>query len=263
MPTAPTSTKSWKASRFQIRMGHTTKADFNTPVTPNCFDNMLGPCPTIVYEGPLTWDCAAGTWSPIGLQSHFGYDGSRNILVEIRYTGGPGSGGVTTRTDTSINRAYTHTGNTSNPYSAPCWIIPIPGQNMGAKHCLSVTSSNVLIAPDTVRVGGSTIVRAYNCPARNFYQMAASLGQRPALALGNYQVFLTVDPIFLVSVLFGPPIFTNYGGTVSTSGIATATLNVPTIPQLVGIDVFHAAVLYNSKGGILGATNTDGTRMTR
>jgi len=260
---APTSTKTWNASRFQMRMGHTTKSDFNTPVTPNCFDDMLGPCPTIVYEGPLTWDCAAGTWSPIGFQSHFGYDGSRNILVEIRYSGGPGSSGVSVRTDTSINRAYTHTNYTKDPYNAPCWYTPIPGQAMGAKHCLDVTKDTVLIAPDTVRLGTTTSIRLYNGAGRQFYQLAASLSQRPGIAVGNCMVYLGFDNILLYSLLIGPPLFNKYGGQLSSSGAGTGTLLVPVMPALVGFCVYHAGVVYTNKGAILSCSNTDGTQIVR
>jgi len=260
---APTTTKTWKASRFQIRMGHTTLSDFNNPVQPNCFDNMLGACPTIVYEGPLTWSCAASTWSPIGLQSHFGYDGSRNILVEIRYSGGPGSSGVSARTDPSINRAYTHSNYSKDPYNAPCWYTPIPGQNMGLKHCLDVTKSTVLIAPDTARLGRSTSIRLYNGSALQFYQLAASLSQRPGISLGNCTVYLGFDNILLYSLLVGPPIFNKYGGQLSSSGAGTGTFTVPAIAPLVGLCVYHAGVVYTSRGAILDCSNTDGTQIIR
>jgi len=260
---APTSTKTWQAKQVQIRMGHTTKSDFNTPVPPNCFDDMLGPCPTIVYEGPLTWSCAAGTWSPIGLQSAFGYDGSRNILVEIRYSGGPGSSGVTVRTDASINRAYTHTSYSKDPYNEPCWYTPIPGQALGAKHCLDVTSSTVLLAPDTVRLGNKAAIRLLNGSGRQFYQLAASLSQRPGITVGGCTIYLGLDPIFLYSLLIGPPLFNNYGGQLSSAGAGTGTFIAPTIPATIGLCVYHAGVVYTNRGVILDCSNTDGTQIVR
>ena len=260
---APTATKSWTAKQFQVRMGHTTYKDFSTAPTPNCFDTMLGPAPVLVYDGVMRWDCVADTWCFLGLESSFGYDGTRNILVEIRYRGGPGSAGVSTRRDTSINRAYTHTGSTADPYNASCWIVPIPGQDAGAMHCLSVTKGNVLLAPDTVRLGRSATLQLLNGPARQFYQIAASLGQRPVMKVADWPVSLAVDSVFFNSVFLGAPVFYRYGGTTGSTGAATATLNVPVISPLVGVDIYHAAVFYSSAGKILGSTNTDGTSITR
>ncbi len=261
---APTVTKVWSATQFQVRMGHTTYNSFvKAAVQPACFDNMLGPCPTICYNGPIKWACKANAWSPIRLRCPFGYDGRRNICVEIRYNGGPGSNGVTTRTASSINRAYMHNisafGGVADPWNHPCWIDPIPGQAMGPKHCLSYARTCVLLASDTVKVGQTAGISIIQGPSGGFYQIAASLGQGPGFSVGNCHICLSVDPTFWASIFVGPPVFNNYAGTLTASGSGGGKFAVPNIPFLAGLCVYHAAILFG-KGGIC-CTNTDGTKI--
>ena len=249
-------TSVFTAKQFQIRMGHTTHKTFSGSGTTK-FDDILGPCATICYNGPLKWAGTAGpVWSPIGLQAHFGYDGKRNICVEIRYMGGSANQRV--YTDASIARAYTHTSYSPNPYNAVNWYVPIPGEMMGPKHRLEYDKRCILIAPDTAKLGLAVPINVINGPSLQFYQIAASLGQYPPINLVTCKIFLTVDSIFLYSVMSGPPVFFNYSGQLSASGTAIGRLVVPPIKQLVGLCVYHAALCYGKVGPIC-CTNTDGT----
>ena len=256
---APSSTRTYTATQFQMRMGHTTFTQY-TPYdnNPNVdYQTILGPCPTIVYDGPLSWPCTSAQWSDIGLQRSFAYDGKRNIAVDIRFMGG--SAGVTTYTDSSINRAYVSTQRTPNPYNDPKWYVPTYGEAMGMRHRLTVDKNCFLLASDTVQLGQVAYMNIYNGPPGDLYQMAASLGQTP-LPLGPCTIFLTPDPVFLSSILVGPPVFYYYAGTLSAAGGAGAKLVIPNIKALVGVCVYHAGVAYN-KGGIICCTNTDGTQI--
>jgi len=254
---APTSSRTFTANPFEIRMGHTTYTAFGPLANDPRFVRVLGSCPTVCYTGPISWVATANSWSPIGLQRSFGYDGKRNICVEIRYRA-TGSQGVACWTDTTINRAYTHTGYSADPYNEPKWQVPIPGEAMGNKHRLTYVKDNILFAPDTLQIGTSGAISYGNGPAGDFYQIAASLGQSVQWHFGNCSIFLDPDGVFMYSVLFGVPIFNGYNGMLSAAGGATGKFAVPALKQLVGICVFHAAVAYN-KGGVTGCTNTAGT----
>lgn len=253
---APSATTTWGSNQFQVRMGHTTKSNFNTPVPPNCFDDMLGPCPTICYNGPIKWACTADTWSPLRLQCPFGYDGKRNILVEIRYNGRTTSG-VTTHTDPSINRAYTHTGYVADPFNELCWQTPIPGQAAGPKHCISYDRTCILLASDTVPVGNTAGISIIQGPGGAFYQIAASLGQS-GFFIKNCHLCLSVDSVFFASIFVGPPVFNGYSGTLTASGSGSAKFACPNFPPLAGLCIYHAALLFDNSS-ILCCTNTDGT----
>jgi len=150
------STTNFTATQFQVRMGHTTVSAYSS-VTPPAFDTVLGPAPTIVYDGPFTWQFALDTWSPIGLQCGFGYDGVRSICCEIRYWTTVLSA-VSVRTDPSIKRAFTNIAYTPNPYTEANWVTPIPGESLGPKHALLYQSKNILIAADRVALGNSAAI---------------------------------------------------------------------------------------------------------
>ncbi|MBN2490003.1 MAG: hypothetical protein JXQ29_04025 [Planctomycetes bacterium] len=253
---APSNSATKTATQLQIRMGHTTHKTYSGAGT-TLFDDVLGPCATIVYDGPFSWPVTANQWNDIGLQRTFAYDGVRNIVIEIRYNGSGGS--ITLRTDATIARAYTHSTYSADPYNEPNWYVPIPGEMQGPIHRLTYVKDNLLLAPDTVSIGNADAIRYVNGPAGNYYQMAASLGQSP-LNLGPCKVFLDMDPVLFYSVLYGPPIFNGYTGVLNAQGGATGKFAVPALKELVGFCVYHAAVAYDNTS-ILGCTNTDGTQL--
>jgi len=245
------------SSNFQMRMGHTTHKNFSGSGTTK-FDDMLGPCPTIVYNGPFTWSGTAATWCDLGLQAAFGYDGVRNICVELRYNGGSANQRV--YTDASIARAYTHTSYSADPFNEPNWYVPISGEMMGPIHRLTVDRTCILLAPDTVPIGSTAAIQFVQGPAGAFYLIAASFGQT-ALPLGPCTIYLTPDTLFLASILVGPPIFNYYTGVLPASGTSAGKLLVPKANALIGLCIYHAGVAYD-KGGIKCCTNTDGTQIT-
>jgi hypothetical protein len=246
------------AKQLQVRMGHTTHKNYSGSGTTS-FDVILGPCPTIVYDGPLNWPITANQWEDMGLQRSFGYDGKRNVVIDIRYHGGANAAYV--RTDPTIPRAYISTQRTADPYNSPTWFVPIYGEMMGPKHRLTYVKDNILIAPDSLQVGTSGAIAYGNGPGGDFYRIAASLGQSVQWHFGKCSLFLDPDGVFNYSVLFGAPIFNNYSGVLSAAGGAAGKFAVPAMKQLVGICVYHAGVAYNT-GGVSGCTNTDGTLLT-
>ena len=252
---APCSTGTWTSPQFEFRMSHTTYKDFSTSGTTK-FDDILGPTPTVLFNGSKSWTCTSNTWCDFGLTRGFTWDGNRNICGEIRYTG-RGSLSASCHRDSTTPRAYTHTGYSSDPYNAVHWYTPIPGEYMMLKCRFTVQQGFMLDADDTVSVGKTATIALKNGKAGEFYLTAASLSQLP-LSLGKCTIYLTPDNLFFASVQIGPPVFNKYKGTLDGSGEATASLGLPNIPALAGIIVYHAAVSY---GTVFPSecTNTDST----
>ncbi|MBN2491329.1 MAG: hypothetical protein JXQ29_10830 [Planctomycetes bacterium] len=260
---APTATGTFAVQDFQLRMEHGT-----TTALSSLFAANIGPCPINLIDvqgGNYTFQATANQWTSLGAQGSFGYDGQRVLVIEIRYRGF----GTTNQGSTSI-RSYTSSTNSNrvwangsypapgpaDPYSTP--IGHAPSTSGGIRVCLTYLTTNVLLADDQVKVGASASIAVTSAPAGASYVIAASLGQGPGIHLGpSCVVHLAQDGLFFVSLL-GGGLFSNYTGIVPASGNFSATLNVPNIPALTGICVYHAGVLVGS-GSILGCTNTDST----
>lgn len=246
---APCNTTGMSMRQLQVRMCHTTLTAFPSA---NVFDNNLTPCPTDLINGPHRWSATANTWSPLGLPCDFGYDGRRNLLIEIRYAGA--TGGTSCRRDTVVPRMYrTGTGSYSTLTGNVNSLAGLKLQILYSRTC-------VMLAPDTVSIGSTMPVDVYNAPSNQNIQVAASLGQSPFNA-GSHLVCLTPDPVFLASIVVGPPVFNGYAGLISSGGRYSAKFAPPALRSLVGLCVYHAAVAYD-RSGILCATNTVGTQLT-
>jgi len=248
---------SFTAQQFQVRMSHTS---VTCPRSVQ-FSAWSGPCPIELINTTtgFTYTPVLNQWHPVGTVGDFGYDGKRNICLEIRYRGQgrptlmflhSGDNKVTK----PISRLWAE-GFADNYASlvgdkADC--------DEGLMVCLSYTNTCILLAPDTVKVGASMTVSLLNMPAGDLYQIAASFGQNP-MNLGKCTLFLDPDGLFFASI-FGVPIFSGYVGTVPAGGNASGKVTVPKIPALAGICIYHAAVAYN-KNGIDCCTNTAGTKI--
>jgi len=243
---------SFQASQFQMRMSHTTRTAVSGTFADNfqaCPTNLIDTTSGFTYAPP-----AINTWSDFGTVADFGFDGQRNICLEIRYRGQVTSLGFPCRSAT-IARVWANSTSQDN-YVA---VSGSPSSSGGLKTRLTYVKDHILIAPDTIQIGGSGIINMYGFPGGSFYQLAASFGQNP-LPLGPCTVFLDVDSLLILSILTGPPIFVQYSGTVPATGTARAQLSVPASKALVGLCVHHAAVSYTGSG-IQGCTNTGGTQL--
>ncbi len=115
-------------------------------------------------------------------------------------------------------------------------------------------------APDKAGIGTAAKIDLKNGPATDFFQIAASLGNATTIPLGSCSIKLDVDPVFLTSILVGPPVFTGYSGTL-VGGAGQGTFNIPNNSALVGIKVYHAGVSYSGTS-VTDCTNTDVTELT-
>lgn len=248
-------TGTFTASQCQIRMAHTTIANFQND---KVFATNLGPCPTQVFNGPLSFPATASQWCNLGLSGSFGHDGTRNLLIEIRFQAGSGNVSVRSATASvlSVRRLWA---SGTGAYTATSGNVDSITATGAAKLRLTIDPTTVLLAPDTVRLGTKAVIRLVQARAGEYYQMAASLGQMP-LGLGAYTVNLAPDNVFIYSVVYGAPIFHSYAGVVNAQGSAFGTFIPPNIPVLVGVCVYHAAVTYD-KAGLTGASNTAGLQL--
>jgi hypothetical protein len=251
MAFAPCNTTNFVAKQFQIRMAHTTLTDFSSSLN---FNTNLGPCPIQVFNGPMAWNAVKDTWSPFGQKCAFGYDGQRNLLIELRYVSGVN--GTSVHRDTVNPRLYASGSGSYNVSTGGT--DPGPTQ-AGPKVRLTLNGSYYLTVADTMTIGGNNPVSLTNFPPGQFYQIAASFGQMP-IGLGRYTVCLAPDGLFFASLLVGPPVFNRYGGVLSICGTGQGMLSVPAIPALRGLCIYHAAIGY-SKLGVIGATNTGGSQL--
>jgi hypothetical protein len=248
---APCATTNFVAKQFQVRMTHTTLTTFASSLN---FDPNLGACPIVVYDGPMSWNAVQDTWSDFNLKCAFGYDGKRNLLIEIRYMGG--ANGTSVHRDTVNPRLFA---SGSGTYSATTGSTDSGTTKAGPKVRLTLDGRCYLTVGDTMSIGGKNAVSLMNFPVGGYYQIAASFGQMP-LTFGKYTICLAPDNLFFTSLLVGPPVFNNYGGTTSICGTGQGILLIPSIPGLRGVCVYHAAIAY-TRSGIVGATNTGGSAL--
>ena len=75
-------------------------------------------------------------------------------------------------------------------------------------------------------------------------------------------IYLDPDGLFFLSLLAGPPTFTDYAGKLDAQGTAYAYIRIPCSERLIGVCLCHAGVAYD-RTGVNGRTNTKGTVITR
>jgi hypothetical protein len=246
------------APQLQIRMCNVTLSSFQAAADRN-FDSNLCPCPTQVYNGPITINATSGIWTNLGLQCSHAYDGRRNLLIEIRYraTSQQGLRQASTTVASAVRRLWRFG---TGSYTATTGGVDSTSVSGAPKLCFTIDRTCVALAPDTVQLGNSFGISVQQAPAGALYQMAASFGQGPPIYLGSYRLCLAVDPLFFASLFGGPPTFNAYSGAVGAGGSFGAKMLVPPIKALVGVCVHHAAVVFD-KGGIRCCTNTVGTEI--
>ncbi len=84
--------------------------------------------------------------------------------------------------------------------------------------------------------------------AGKFYFAAASLSTIPGIPVGgNRRIPLNPDLFFFLSMQL-PAIFSGFQGQLDAGGMATLTVNIPSLLQLVGFRIFLAAITYDASG---------------
>lgn len=263
---APSSGMGFAATQFQVRMTNSTAAALTTVFATN-----IGPCPTVLYDGPLSMPgVTLGAWNSLGMQTSFGYDGDLvpqpNIVYEIRYQGRSTlaalngfrsyANGIASMPRLWANSTTTPT--TPTPYTAVAGRLSTSG---GVRVCLTYSRTCICDVAPTAQVGTSVPVDLIQMPVGASFQIAASLGQGPAIALPGCNIGLAVDGVFFYSITSGAPVFNGYNGVIPASGSAQGKFAIPAIPALAGLCVYHAALGIDRQNQIC-CTNTEGTMLT-
>lgn len=251
---APTTSANFTAKRLRVRMCHTTLPNFKGKTS---FDKNMCPCPTTMFNGTGSWAATANTWSPVGLDCSFGYDGKRNLLIEICFDGR--TAGPACHRDSVLPRLWDF--GSTNPCQVPTGATDGGTTEAGQKVCLTIDRQCVLNASDTVSIGGTLGTQVFTAPAGDFYQIAASFSDTTKIDLGTCSICLTPDSLFWASLLVGPPVFSGYSGVIGSGGTFGSKLAIPKFQQLIGACLYHAAIVYN-KTGITRCTNSAGTQIT-
>lgn len=90
------------------------------------------------------------------------------------------------------------------------------------------------------------------------YVIAGSLGTEPGFLLGSVQVPLNADPYFSFTLtLANSAVYQGTFGFLDAAGLASAAIHLPPLndPAFVGLELYHAAILFDSLNWI-SATNT-------
>lgn len=112
---------------------------------------------------------------------------------------------------------------------------------------------------------GNTLTYSLDAPsaASRQYFVGTSLGTGP-IPIGARAIDLSLDSLLLASTGGAlPSIFSSYAGTMSASGTATASLNIPALPALMGVNVNTAfvALAPSAPNGVLTISNTNRTEL--
>lgn len=156
---------------------------------------------------------------------------------------------------------WTWDGNTGSAYVAPgnysAWINFWPNGGSGP---LTTLKQSFTILPDEVSLSGTPApgnnvklsLASPNAPSLN-YQAACSFSRTPTTSIGfNRELALGFDPLFISSLVVGPPTFQAFSGTLDAKGNGVAGVLIPNITALKG-QVFYVAYVTlksNAPGGI-------------
>jgi hypothetical protein len=217
------------ATNFDVTIAHTTL----TKLSPT-FATNLSKDATVVYSGSITFVGVYQKWAPLGLTKPFQYNGSDNVVVEIRYKGA--TGGFSCYRVGTIERSYA-TG--SGAYTA----TTSRGGGMAALKMQFKTPDIQLTLSGSTKPGGKVTLDLLSpADASLAYQMGSSLGNGPT-PIGSRQLGLTTDDLLVVTTgNLLPSIFVGYTGFLDAGGKAQGAINIPNNSGLIGVRIYSAFV---------------------
>jgi hypothetical protein len=240
---APNYTGTLTASTCEYAIGT------NTLTAPSStFDTNL-PNPTICYPaGPYTWNVTKGKWAPVGLKSGFIYDGTSNLVIQVRFKSSSIQGA-------SYIGCYYDGSKPNNSHRlyayGPGAYTQATGSGIGGNPNglrLRVTIDLITLTGSGQTNPGGSVDLALSAPADAGlpYQCATSLGLGP-IPIGSRSLNLTADALMVMSIGGAlPSVFVNYVGTLDTSGQGKAKINIPPFTVLIGTRLHTAFVTLDS-----------------
>jgi len=228
---ASTYTGQLDTTRMQIRISHFT----GSALSPTMDLNIPAPV-TVLDASPHVYSAAvANSWCPIGLTCSFVYNGTDNLVIDIRYTGGKntGSHGGFRYTKGAIPRNWAY-GN----FNA----VTQSGSDTSAGLKTRFTVEPISITASGTPKPGGTVLLDLVAPGDGTltYQVGSSFGTGP-IGIDCRQLALSFDALLIITVNGQlPTVFMNFGGNLSTAGKAQASVAIPSIPALVGISFYSA-----------------------
>jgi hypothetical protein len=247
---APMYTGTFTATQFQLRVSHTSATSLAALLDQNI------PGPTTLYDGPLTYAIVTDQWSPLGLTGTFAYNGTGNLVVDLRYMGGAntmtsGFFGKFRFVNNAIPRNWAYNNYNATTRSGTDTIA-------GLKTRFTVDRTN--IAGSGNPTPGSPIDFALLSPgdAGLPYQVGTSLGDGPT-PIDTRTLGLSLDDLLVVSTSgLWPGIFVGYSGILDAQGQAKARINIPGLAALKGVRLHTAfvTVLGSAPSGIRSISNT-------
>jgi hypothetical protein len=238
---APATSGVFQASQLEIRMAHHTAQ--NLSVT---YDNNLSLNRTTVYSGPIVWTFQAGQWIDIGLNAPFAYNGTDNLVVEVRFVNGqngPSCYAGTIPTFFSSGTGAYHATQTGNVLlrAAP-------------KMRFHYNRTEVIGSGSTAPGGVVDFTLRSPDDVGLTYQVGTSLGVGP-IPIDTRSLSLSPDALLVASVGGTlPMVFEAYAGRLDTTGNGLARLHLPNLAALKGVRL-HTAFLTLSSTAPSGVAN--------
>ena len=233
---------------FDVTIAHTTLTALSATFATN-----LSKDATLVFSGPMTYVGTYQAWAPLGLTKTFNYNGVDNVVVEIRYQGA--TGGFSCYRCGTIERGYT-TG--SGAYTAT---TASSTGSMAALKMQFKTQDIQLVLSGSPNPGGTVTLDMFAPTDANLpYQLGSSLGTGP-IPIGNRQLDLSPDNLLVITTgNLLPAVFVGYAGILDASGKAKASINIPSLPALVGVRIYSAFVTIDA-GSLFGIKSISPTEL--
>jgi len=212
---------------------------------------------TIVFNGPIAYKGTFQAWTPIGLTSTFLYNGTDNLVVEVKYKAA--SGGFSCYRSSTIERGYSIG---AGSYSAATGTV---GSMAALKMQFKYPDIRLVLSGSPTP--GGTVSLDLFAPGDGglYYQLASSLGTGP-IPLGKRKIDLTPDDLMVVTTgNLLPTVFVDYSGQLDSKGEAKAKINILNSPVLIGVRFYTAFVTLDPQApfGIKSISGTEPLTITK
>jgi len=257
----PTSTFSFTADDFEIRISHTTQTAHSSNLNTNL------PAPVVVHPAAkASFSGTNATWSSLGLKSTFAYDGTSHLTIEARMRNLLATPSSTVFSDsvsiTGFTRTYALGSGTYNTATTTTSRTHVGGALKIRLHFALAA----LTGSGTTRPGGVvTLALAAPSDVGLPYQLGSSLGTGP-IPIDTRQLNLSPDDLLRVSVNdLWPWIFAAYRGVMDNQGQAKAAINIPNLAALIGVRIHTAFVTVSpsAPSGLQSISNTFSFSVTK